>query len=53
MPDTLRLDIVTAERQIYSHDVESVTAPGGAEAAERMSFTMVPVGLQMRLRNRL
>ena len=34
-------------------DVESVTAPGGAEAAERMSFTMVPVGLQMRLRNRL
>jgi cytochrome P450 len=33
-------------------DIESVTAPGGAEAQERMSFTMVPVGLQMRLRAR-
>ena len=33
-------------------DIESVRAPGGAEAQERMSFTMVPVGLQMRLRQR-
>jgi cytochrome P450 len=32
--------------------IESVSAPGDAEAAERMSFTMVPVGLQMRLRPR-
>jgi cytochrome P450 len=32
--------------------IESVTAPGGAEAAERMSFTMVPVGLGLRLRDR-
>jgi cytochrome P450 len=32
--------------------IESVTAPGGDEPAERMSFTMVPVGLQMRLRER-
>ena len=30
-------------------DIQSVTAPGGAEAEERMSFTMVPVGLSMRL----
>ena len=33
-------------------EIESVTAPGGAEAAERMSFTMVPVGLGLRLRDR-
>jgi len=33
-------------------EIESVTAPGGSEAAERMSFTMVPVGLKMRLRAR-
>ncbi len=31
-----------------SFDIESVDAPGG-EAEERMSFTMVPVGLRMRL----
>ncbi|MCW5659044.1 MAG: cytochrome P450 [Burkholderiaceae bacterium] len=31
-------------------DIQSVSAPRGAEARERMSFTMVPVGLQMRLR---
>jgi cytochrome P450 len=31
-------------------EIESVSAPGGAEAQERMSFTMVPVGLSMRLR---
>jgi cytochrome P450 len=31
-------------------DIQSVSAPRGAEAQERMSFTMVPVGLQMRLR---
>jgi len=33
-------------------EIESVSAPGGTEAAERMSFTMVPVGLGMRLRVR-
>ena len=32
--------------------IESVTAPGREEAEERMSFTMVPVGLRMRLRAR-
>jgi cytochrome P450 len=33
-------------------EIESVTAPGGGEAQERMAFTMVPVGLTMRLRAR-
>jgi cytochrome P450 len=34
-----------------SFDIESVEAPGGegGEAEERMSFTMVPVGLRMRV----
>ena len=34
-----------------SFDIESVEAPGGhdVEAEERMSFTMVPVGLRMRV----
>jgi cytochrome P450 len=30
-------------------EIESVTAPGGAEPEERLSFTMSPVGLRMRL----
>ena len=30
-------------------DIVSVDAPGGSEAAERMKFTMTPVGLTMRL----
>lgn len=33
-------------------DIEAVDAPGGAEAEERLSFTMMPVGLKMRLRER-
>ena len=33
-------------------DIESVDTPDGREAAERMSFTLVPVGLTMRLRER-
>ncbi len=33
-------------------DIVSVSAPGGAEAAERMAFTMAPVGLSLRLRER-
>lgn len=28
MPDTIKLDIVTAERLVYSEDVDAVTAPG-------------------------
>jgi cytochrome P450 len=37
-----------------SFEIESVTAPGGrdADVEERMSFTMVPVGLRMRVRER-
>jgi cytochrome P450 len=33
-------------------EIEAVTAPGGGLAEERLSFTMAPVGLQMRLRSR-
>ncbi|MFO1270421.1 MAG: cytochrome P450 [Rubrivivax sp.] len=33
-------------------EIEAVEAPGGGLARERMSFTMVPVGLKMRLRPR-
>ena len=38
---------------LASFEIESVAAPGGGEAEERMSFTMVPVGLRMRLRERV
>ncbi len=33
-------------------DIVGVDTPGGGEAAERLSFTMQPVGLSMRLRER-
>ncbi|HET7526612.1 MAG TPA: cytochrome P450, partial [Burkholderiaceae bacterium] len=33
-------------------DIVAVDTPAGGEAVERMSFTMVPVGLRMRLRAR-
>ena len=33
-------------------EIASVGAPGGAEPAERLSFTLEPVGLTMRLRER-
>jgi cytochrome P450 len=33
-------------------DIESVEAPGGADAQEHLAFTMAPVGLRMRLRRR-
>jgi len=38
---------------LANFEIESVEAPGGGEVEERMSFTMVPVGLRMRLRERL
>jgi cytochrome P450 len=38
---------------LSNFDLESVEAPGGGEAEDRMSFTMVPVGLRMRLRGRV
>ena len=37
---------------LASFDVLAVDAPGGGEAAEQLSFTMAPVGLRMRLRER-
>ncbi|HMN79522.1 MAG TPA: cytochrome P450 [Burkholderiaceae bacterium] len=37
---------------LSTFDIEAVDAPGGGLAEERMSFTMVPVGLRMRLRAR-
>jgi len=47
------LEIKMAAAMLLAHfDIESVTTPSGAEAAELMSFTMTPVGLQMRLRER-
>jgi cytochrome P450 len=33
-------------------DIQSVESPGGIEAEERLAFTMMPVGLRMRLRER-
>ncbi len=33
-------------------DIESVSTPDGKEAREHLSFTMTPVGLRMRLRER-
>jgi cytochrome P450 len=35
-----------------SFDIQSVDTPDGGEAREHMSFTMTPVGLTMRLRER-
>jgi hypothetical protein len=33
-------------------DIAAVDTPDGREAREKMSFTMTPVGLRMRLRER-
>ena len=33
-------------------DIADVAAPGGTEPREQLSFTMAPVGLRMRLRER-
>jgi len=38
---------------LFAHfDIDSIDTPDGREAQERMSFTMVPMGLTMRLRER-
>ena len=37
---------------LSSFDIVSVDTPDGLPAAERMAFTMNPVGLTMRLRER-
>lgn len=47
------LEIMMAMAMLLTHfEIETVTTPDGAEAVEHMSFTMMPVGLQMRLRER-
>ena len=47
------LEIKMAMAMLLTHfEIETVTTPDGAEAVEHMSFTMMPVGLQMRLRER-
>ena len=47
------LEIKMAMAVLLDHfDIEAVETPDGAEAAEHMAFTMMPVGLTMRLRNR-
>jgi cytochrome P450 len=38
---------------LSSFDIEAVDTPHGAPAAERMAFTMNPVGLRLRLRERV
>jgi hypothetical protein len=37
---------------LASFEVESVSAPGGAEVREHLALTMAPVGLRLRLRPR-
>ena len=45
------LEIKTAMAMLLTHfDIAAVDTPDGAEAAEQMAFTMMPVGLRMRLR---
>lgn len=47
------LEIKVAMAMLLTHfDIESVDTPGGGDAIEQMSFTMMPLGLRMRLRPR-
>ena len=47
------LEIKMAMAMLLTHfDIDAVTTPDGAEAVEKMSFTMLPVDLKMRLRAR-
>ena len=47
------LEIKMAMAMLLAHfDIGDVTTPDGGEAVERMAFTMMPVGLRMRLRER-
>lgn len=48
------LEMKIALATLFTHfDIEAVTTPDGAEAAEWLAFTMAPLGLTMRLRERL
>ncbi|CAM5796466.1 cytochrome P450 [Rhizobacter fulvus] len=47
------LEIKMAMAMLLNHfDIDAVTTPDGGEAEELLSFTMMPVGLRMRLRAR-
>ena len=47
------LEIKMAAAMLLAHfDIESVATTDGGEAIEHMAFTMTPLGLQMRLRER-
>ncbi len=47
------LEMKMAMAMLLMHfDIEAVTTPDGGEAIEHLAFTMMPVGLQMRLRPR-
>ena len=47
------LEIKMAMAMLLTHfDIEAVTTPDGGEAVEHLAFTMMPVGLKMRLRER-
>jgi cytochrome P450 len=48
------LEIKMAMAMLFAHfDITDVTTPDGGEAVEQMAFTMMPVGLRMRLRERV
>ena len=47
------LEIKMAMAMLLAHfDIESVATPDGGEPREFLAFTMAPVGLKMRLRER-
>jgi cytochrome P450 len=47
------LEIKMAMAMLLAHfDILDVSTPDGSEPAEQMAFTMMPVGLRMRLRER-
>lgn len=47
------LEMKVAMATLLAHfDIEAVETPDGAEAHEHLAFTMAPVGLRMRLRER-
>jgi len=47
------LEIKMAMAMLLAHfEIDAVDTPNGAEPVEHMSFTMSPLGLSMRLRER-
>ena len=47
------LEMKMAMAMLLTHfEIEAVTTPDGGEAVEHLAFTMMPVGLTMRLRER-